>query len=165
MDRRILEFWGNCFLQAAKSQKQLDDFNEWMRLGFKGYEEFNTMFRKAFGLQDRAGGNQDQAQTWSQTVKTFQDSFKELSELMGVVPRQEHLELIRKYEDLKATAASQEETIQHLNALLGSKGAEEDRLSQGMQAIMAKQTEQFQELMKGFNHYLQQTSSGGEEDE
>jgi hypothetical protein len=35
MDRQFLEFWGNFMLNAAKSQKQLEDLTAWMKGGHK----------------------------------------------------------------------------------------------------------------------------------
>ncbi len=77
---------------------------------------------------------------------------------MGVVPKDEHLTLIKKYEALKEKVAAQEETIKHLRMLLEEKGTGQGDMIRGFQDLVKKQTEQFQELMKDFSHSFEKDS-------
>ena len=52
MDKQFLEFWGNFMLNAAKSQKQLEDMAEWMKGGFTGFQDLTSMFEKVYGLKE-----------------------------------------------------------------------------------------------------------------
>ncbi|MBE0616523.1 MAG: hypothetical protein IH608_01165 [Proteobacteria bacterium] len=45
---------------------------------------------------------------------------------LGVVPRQRHLELLERYEELKARLEETESTVKNLRELLGSKGRERE---------------------------------------
>jgi NCAIR mutase (PurE)-related protein len=68
---------------------------------------------------------------------------------MGVVPKDEHLALVKKYEELKEKVAAQEETINNLRMLLEEKKVEtQGELVQGFQEIIEKQSQQFQETME-----------------
>ena len=70
---------------------------------------------------------------------------------MGMVPKNEHLELVKKYEELKEKVADQEETISHLRMLLEQRKAEsQDELVQGFQDLIDKQSKQFQQTMETF---------------
>ena len=111
MDRQFLEFWGNFMLNAAKSQKQLEDLTAWMKGGLKGFEELSSLFQKIYGLGKVEQESPDGLKTWAAAQENFTQSYREYLTLLGVVPREEHLALVRKYEELKEKVASQEETI------------------------------------------------------
>ena len=148
MDKHFLEFWGNFLINAAKGQKQLQDMSKWMQQGFKGFDEFTDMFRKFYGLEHMEKDTSSYMETWKKASENFQKSFKDYLDLMGVVSKDEHLALVRKYEKLKEKVAAQEETIKHLRMLLEEKKFEtQGKLVQGFQEIIEKQSEQFQETM------------------
>jgi hypothetical protein len=74
---------------------------------------------------------------------------------MGVVPKDEHLALVKKYEELKEKVTAQEETIEHLRMLLEAKKVEtQGELVQGFQEIIEKQSEQFQETMETLSRFF-----------
>ena len=160
MDRHFLEFWGNFLINAAKGQKQLQDMSKWMQQGFKGFDEFADMFRKFYGLEHMEKDTSSYMETWKKASENFQKSFKDYLRLMGVVPKDEHLELVRKYEDLKEKVAAQEETIKHLRMLLEEKKVEtQGELVQGFQEIIEKQSEQFQETMETLSRFFKKANN------
>ena len=114
MDRNFLEFWGNLLINAAKQQKQMEDLAEWMQQGFKGVDEWTAMFNKFYGMEHLKKNTPAYMESWEEASERFFNSFKDYLDLMGMVPKNEHLALIKKYEKLKETAADQEETIHHL---------------------------------------------------
>ena len=72
-----------------------------------------------------------------------------------MVPKDKHLALIKKYEELKEKVADQEETINHLRLLLEEKKAEsQEELVQGFQDLIEKQSKQFQETMETFGSFF-----------
>ena len=97
----------------------------------------------------------DYMATWKKASEDFSKSFKDYLLLMGVVPKDKHLTLVKKYEQLKEKVASQEETIKHLRMLLNAKKAQAQAQAQGditkeFQDLIEKQGEQFQETMETF---------------
>jgi hypothetical protein len=155
MDRRFLEFWGNSLLHAAKGQKRMEDLTQWITQGLKGFEDMTAMFKKFYGLESLPEKSADYLEAWQNAADSFQGSFKHYLNLMGVVPKDEHLEVVKKYEDLKQRASDQEETINHLRRLLEEKGVDQDEAVRGFQDLVKKQTKQFQELMRGFGQFLE----------
>ena len=149
MDKHFLEFWGNFLINAAKGQKQLDDMSKWMQQGFKGFDEFTDMFRKFYGLEHMEKDTSSYMETWKKASENFQKSYKDYLRMMGVVPKDEHLELVRKYEELKEKVATHEETIKHLRMLLEEKRVEtQGEFIQKFQSIIENQSEQFRETME-----------------
>lgn len=155
MDKHFLEFWGNFLINAAKGQKQIEDISKWMQQGFEGFDELTAMFRKFYSLEHMEKDTPAYMETWKKASENFQKSFKDYLRLMGVVPKDEHLALVKKYEELKEKVAAQEETIKHLRMLLEEKKVEmQGELVQGFQEIIEKQSEQFQETMETLSRFF-----------
>ena len=155
MDRHFLEFWGNFLINAAKGQKQMEDISKWMQQGFEGFDELTGMFKKFYGLEHMEKDTPAYIETWEKASDNFQQSFKDYLHMIGVVPKDEHLTLVKKYEELKEKVAAQEETINNLRMLLEEKKAEtQGELVKGFQEILEKQSEQFQETMETFGRFF-----------
>jgi hypothetical protein len=151
MDKHFLEFWGNVLLSAAESQKQFEKLAKWMNQGFSGFEDLNTMFRSFYGLDE---GSPDFAKAWNEAEESFRKSLKDYLGFLGVVPKEEYLALVKKYEELKKKVATQEETIEHLRQLLQETGAGRDRVVGDFQELVSQQSEQFNELVKNFAEFF-----------
>ena len=164
VDRHFLELWGNLLINAAKGHKQIDELTQWINQGFKGFDELNAIFRRSYGLNSLKEESPDYPKAWQNAADDFQKSLKEYLDLMGVVSKHEHLTLVRKYEDLEKKAADQEETIKHLRMLLDAKGIDRAGTLRGFQDLIKKQTDQFQDLMKGFGHFLEKDPSSTDGD-
>lgn len=166
MDKHFLEFWGNFMLNAAKSQKRVEEMSDWMRRGFTGFEEMASLFRKIYGLDRIAENSSDYLNMWKSAEAEFLNSFKEYMSLMGVVPKDEHLELIRKYEELKEKVASQEETIRHLRILLQEgKGKDYTEVTKQFENLVKDQANQFSTLMNGFGQMFKKDTPPEEKPE
>jgi hypothetical protein len=160
MDKNFMEFWGNFLLNAAKSQQQVEDLTKWMKSGFSGFEEFSSLFQKAYGLEKVDKESPDYSKLWAGAQENFTQSFKDYLALLGVVPLDEHLALVRKYEELKEKVASQEETIKHLRLLFAEGKKEEfQEVSGRFEELAKKQGEQLQKLMESFAQSPKQTDS------
>jgi Skp family chaperone for outer membrane proteins len=153
MDKRFFEFWGNLFINAAKGQEHLEDMTKWMAQGLKGFEDFSNMFRKFYGLDNVDEGSPEYLKQWQHAAGEFQKSFKDYLGLMGVIPKEEHLKLVQKYEELKKRAADQEETINHLKTLLDQRSSSQEAVTQTFQDLMNKQADEFQKLMKNVEKF------------
>jgi len=151
MDRQFLEFWGNFLLNAATSQKQLEEMTEWMKRGFTGFDELTSLFRKIYGLEKLEQSSPDYLNVWAGAQENFTKSFEDYLAMLSVVPRDEHLALVKKYEELKEKVQSQEETIGHLRMLFSEAKREEYQDIAGQfEGLVKKQGEQFQNLMDSF---------------
>jgi len=159
MDRHFLEFWGNFFLSAARGQKNMEDMGNWIRKGFYGFEELNAMFRKFYGLDRIDKDSPDYLNLWEKAAEDFKKSFKDYLSLLGVVPKEEYLSLLKKYEALEEEVAAQEETIKNLRTLLGEKAFDPGEMVKGFQELMQKQGDQFQKLMERIGESFKKRSS------
>jgi cobyrinic acid a,c-diamide synthase len=100
---------------------------------------------------------------WAVAQENFKKSFSDYLAFFGVVPREEHLELVKKYEGLKEKCESQEETIRHLRMLLSqSKREEFQDLAGHFEELVRKQGDQFQKLMETFSKPFDKEDSSRE---
>ncbi|MBE9544556.1 MAG: hypothetical protein IMF02_08700 [Proteobacteria bacterium] len=148
MDKQFLEFWGNLLLNAAKSQKQLEDMTQWIGRGFSGFDELTDMFRKFYGLEGLALDSPDYPKAWEKASENFKTSFNDWLAFMKVVPEREHTALEKKYEALKEKVATQDETIRYLRNLLSEKNVPYTDAVQNFTEMMEKQAQQFHDLME-----------------
>ena len=149
MKRHFLEFWGKALLQAAQSQKQLEDLATWCQRGIFSFPDYTQLFKTAYGLDQVAEDRPDFQTIWKKAQENFQESFREYLSIFGVVPREEYAALARRYEELQTRAAEQEETIHHLRRLLEEKGLGLEATSLEFQRLIEKQGEQFQKFLQG----------------
>ncbi len=155
MDDKYLEFLGNLFLSAAKSQKQMEDLFKLSRQGFKGFEEMSTMFRKFYGLENIEKDTPEYIRSWRNAGEEFQKAFREYLTMVGVVPKEDYISLVEKYEQLKKKVAGQDETIRHLQTLLRDKNVDQGETVKVFQDLVTKQSEQFMEMMNAVGQYFQ----------
>ncbi len=155
MDKHFLEFWGNFLINAARGQKQIEEMSKWAEQGFTGFDELPEMFKKVYGLENLEKGTPDYAATWERALKDFSKSFKDYLDMMNMVPKDQHLSLIQKYEALKKKVAAQEETIAHLETLLYKKKIEaHGAVVENFMDLVEKQSKQFKETMDTFGRFL-----------
>jgi hypothetical protein len=159
VDRHFLEFWGNFLINVAKGQKQMEDMVKWMTQGLQGFEDLSTMFRRFYGLDKLSESAPDYVKTWEKAARDFRKSFQDYLNLFGVVPKHEHLELVKKYEALNGKLVEQEKRIKQLRMMLEEKGADLGEIVRGYQDLIKQQTDQFRKLMEGLgDSYRKETS-------
>jgi phage tail tape-measure protein len=163
LEEKYFEFLGNFFLSAAKAQKQMDDIMAMSKHGFKGFEEMSSMFRSFYGLDKMEKNAPEYMKTWENASEEFQKSFKEYLNILGVVPKEDYIALVKRYEDLKVRVRDQEETIRHLQMLLGEKGSDQGESVKVFQDLMKKQSEQFVEMMDSVGEYFKKNDRKKEE--
>ena len=149
MDRHFLEFWGKALLQAANSQKQLEDLAGWMQRGFFTFQDFTHLFKTSYGLDTTNEDSPDYLTLWKKAEEDFRESFRDYLNLLGMVPREEYAALARQYEELKEKVAEQEDTIKHLKMFLEEKGMGLEATTLEFQRLINKQGEQFQKFING----------------
>jgi hypothetical protein len=159
MDPNFLEFWGKALLQAAQSQKQLEDLTKWCQRGFLGFQDYTQLFKATYGLDKMAESSPDYLTLWKKSEDDFRESFTGYLNLLGMVPREDYAALARNYEELKAKVAEQEETIKLLRMLLEEKGLGLAATSLEFQKLIEKQGEQFQKLFQGLGESVKPEDS------
>jgi hypothetical protein len=155
MNRHFLEFWGKALLEAAKSQKQLEDLAKWYQRGFLGFQDYTQLFKASYGLEEMAEDSPDYLNLWKKAEEDFRRSFKDYLNLLGVVPREEYTALARRYEELQAKVVEQEETIKNLRRLAEQKGLGLEASTLEFQKLIKKQGEQFQKFIQGLGESVQ----------
>jgi hypothetical protein len=149
MNRHFLEFWGKALLNAAKSQKRLEDLAKWMPRGFLRFQDYTQLFKNSYGLNEVGEENPDYLALWKKAEADFRESFKNYLNLLGGVPREEYTALARKYEELQAKVTEQAEIINHLRMLADEKGMGLEATTMEFQRLIKKQGEQFQQFLQG----------------
>lgn len=157
MDKRFIEFLGNLLLRTAKGQEEMENLNQWFRQGFAGFEELTRMFQNFYGLNQLKVNSIDYKETLEKAQHDFQRNLSEFIRYFNVVPKDEYMELLKKYEALKEEMAAQKETINNLKQLSGEKGFDESEVSKEFQRLIAKQAEQYQAMIKGLGEFFKKT--------
>ena len=101
MDNRLLEFWGNYWLQMAQGKMPWGEIFNWWQKGLAGFNEMNPMGGKAYGLNPPELGFGESQKVWEETLRMFQKSFQEYLNLLGYVPRADYDRLQTDYEQLQ----------------------------------------------------------------
>jgi hypothetical protein len=159
MDRQFLEFWGSIFLNAAKGQKQIEDFAKWLSGDFSGFDDFSDMFSKFYGLDILTKNTPEYFDVWSNATQDFYKSFKEFLSLMDLVSRQDYLDLVKENEDLRKQLEEKEEAIDQLRGVLDTKVGQKDKGLGVFEDLIKDQSAQFQELMSSFTRLFNDTSA------
>lgn len=111
MNRYFYEFWKNQLINVDKGQKQMQDMTKLIMQGLSGFEEVPEMFGKFCGMDFWSKETCDYIKTLEMTREDFQKFFKDYLNLMGLVPKHEHLALINKYNDLNQSVSDQKKLV------------------------------------------------------
>lgn len=157
MDKNYFEFWGQSFLNIAKGQRQMEDFNRWLRLWGDGADSMSVLFRRIYGLDklDKADKEEKYDETYlrvyERAMQSLQDSMKECLRIFDVAPREEFEAVVKERDDLKLKISEQEQTIAQLKTALEGRGKESVQAVSDLQGLIKKQTDQFQELLQAMS--------------
>lgn len=162
MDKNFLEFWGNLLLNTAKGQRQVEDATRWMKQGMSGMQEMTAMFKNIYGIDKVSEQSPDFLKLWKKASDDFSQSYNDYLQTMGMMPKDEHLNLVRKYEELKQKCEAQEETIRHLRMLLSEKGYDQSEAVSAFQGLIKNQSAQFQELIGQFKGFYPEVPANEE---
>jgi hypothetical protein len=166
IDEKFMEFWGTFLIGAARGKRQMDEMVQWMQKGFPDIgsptakwpgssgDDILSLFSKIYGLDRVLEYGEEYLNLVKKSSADFQNAYNEYLAVMGMVPRKDHLELVEKYEELKKTCSRQEETIKHLQMLLGTREKVDGSAMNDLQHIVEDQTELFQKMMKDFSRYI-----------
>lgn len=146
MDYRLLEFLGNYYLYAAKYQKQVEDFQNWMSMGGSGFKDIADLFKNAYGLDGNLSRDE-----FSTVFKQFQKNYTDLFSVTPMVPEEKYLEMKQKCEDLEKEIERQKKTIETLSSLTGLKDSFQENMNMGMDQVIKNQKEIFETIMNSFS--------------
>lgn len=177
MDAKFLEFLGNLLVGSARNKQQSDQFFQWLQSGFpvfndpkskedvRGSNELLDMLNSWYGLDKNSSDAPEYTKLSEEAFSRFNESMKESFFSMGFVPRSEHLELVEKYEQLKAQKAELEEkhkdleeTIEHLKMLLQG----QTDMTNQFQEMISKQGMAYQEMVKQFSTLFPDSKKGSD---
>jgi hypothetical protein len=150
MDLRVLEFWGQALLAAARGQRQAEELKRFMQQGFPGGDELSAFFRRVYGGNADDVNSASRPAEWDRMAAVFQKGFQEWCAAFGLVPLAEVEALRERCRDLESEVQGQAETIRRLERLVGERALEQGDLVRGFQELMRRQSEAFQVLMAGF---------------
>ena len=105
MNRYFDEFWKNQSINVDKGQKQMEDMTKLIMQGLSGFEEVPEMFGKFCSMDFWSKETCDYIKAWEMTTEDFQKFFKYYLDLMGLVPKDEYLELANKYNKMDESVA------------------------------------------------------------
>lgn len=107
MDQSIYKFWEDQFINLEQGRKQMEDMTKWIMGGFGGFEVLSEPFGKFWDMDFWSTETQDYMKTWETTTKDFQKLFTYYLDMMGLVPKDEHFELMKQNKALKERVADQ----------------------------------------------------------
>lgn len=146
MDFDPFTFWSDFFSNATRDQRRMADAWGMASKGFSTLQDMALFWQKIWGIEKSRSRGLDPLKMFSGLFPFPMTGF---SPALGMVSIQEHLSLVRKYEEMKERVAAHEETIQHLRLLLKSKGCERKELQTGFQDLMKSQVDSFFALLRG----------------
>lgn len=111
MEEYFNEFFKNQLITVEKGQKQMQDMTKLIMQGLSGFEEVPEMFGKFCSMDFWSKETCDYIKAWEMTREDFQKFFKDYLNLMGLVPKHEHLALINKYNDQKKEITDQKKLL------------------------------------------------------
>lgn len=100
MEEYFNEFWKNQLITVEKGQKQMQDMTKSILQGLSGFEEVPEMFGKFCSMDFWSKETCGYIKAWEMTREDFQKFFKYYLDLMGLVPKDEYLELANKYNSM-----------------------------------------------------------------
>ena len=107
MDQYSYKLWEDPFMNLEKGRKQMEDMTRWITGGLSGFEELSESFGKFWDVDFWSPETQDYMKAWETTTEDFQKLFKYYLDMMGLVPKDEHFELINQYKELNERVAGQ----------------------------------------------------------
>jgi DNA repair exonuclease SbcCD ATPase subunit len=105
MEEYFYEFWKNQLITVEKGQKQMQDMTKLIMQGLSGFEEVPEMFGKFCSMDFWSKETCDYMRAWEMTTEDFQKFFKYYLDLMGLVSKDEYLELANKYNNMDESVA------------------------------------------------------------
>jgi CRISPR/Cas system-associated endonuclease Cas3-HD len=159
MNVNLLEFWGQTFLNAARSQQQLENMNKLLGENISNDNPMVNSIFKAFGVpKPEKVTPEDLIGLTQKSTDAYKEFFKSSLGLFEVVSKEDHLKVVKENEELKEKIATLEKIISD-SKKRGDEELDQQEVVNNMAQIMKSQTQQFQELMKSVNQYYKKPAT------
>lgn len=160
MDKNILEFWGQIFLNAARSQQQMENMSKYFEQDGGADNPFMDSFLKMFDWhKPEEIVYEEIIKLTKKSADSYKDFFKAYLTIFDVVSKEEYINLVKENEELKEKITRQEKTIDIYKKLAGKDIIDQEQVVDNLSQIMKNQTQQFQILMKQVNQYYKKSST------
>jgi hypothetical protein len=160
MDKNILEFWGQAFLNAARSQQQLEYINKLIGSNAGTDNPFWQSFFKAFDWRKPEKTDTTDAGDLSLIMSdVYQEFVKSYLALFSYIPREEYLQLAKENEELKTKIAELENSIIGFNNSSVKNDFDQEQVVDNLTKIMKNQAQHFQDLMKQLNQHYKKAAT------
>lgn len=147
MDDKFYQFWSDLAARTASGQISPNEVTEWMRLGGAGSESLMSMFKKYYG-QPNAVDNAMDAMMLESAMANFKKSLTAFYSMLDVVPKQDYIDLEKKYRVLQQKAADQEAVILQLKLLFKTCAPNVEEGINPLNQMLKTQNEQFLKMME-----------------
>ena len=144
MNRYFDEFWKNQFINVDKGQKQMEDMTKLIMQGLSGFKEVPEMFGKFYSMNFWSKETQEYVKTWEMTTEDFQKFFKYYLDLMGLVPKDEYLELSYKYNTMDESVTDKIKEISKQVKIV----ADQEKMITGQKKLLADQKKEISKQKK-----------------
>ncbi len=148
MDKNFIEFWRGFYAQTPKGQNAMEDMAAMICQSFAGFERMTSMIQQVCSFDQLIKRAPDYMEMWKRVQQDLRKSLTAYWFVIGMVPREDHLELVRKYEELKERTDGQKETINHLQMALTEEKVGHQEITGKVQNLIQQQAEQYQKLME-----------------
>lgn len=158
MDRRFFEFWGQLFLDMARTQKQMEDMNRLFREGLAGFGALAFPFPVGGGQKKEGGhdGPGAKGEPWVQASKQVQESLRQMMALWNMVPKEDYDLLARRLSEAEGKVEEYEQTINTLRGLVGERQPDPLAATNDLQGLLARQQEAFESLLENLGRLFQE---------
>jgi hypothetical protein len=157
IDTKMLEFWGNAFLSAARNQQKLEELN---RLLGQNTGADNSILNVLYEQwPDAKKMNPEEIVEFAgKAADLNKELIKSYLTIFNVVSKEEYLSVIKENEGLKEKIAEQERLIDNFRNMLGKPESEAEEIVSNFTQMIEKQTKQFQELLMQLNPYYEKST-------
>lgn len=116
MDANFLELFGQMLIQAAKGQRQMDQFSNWMQQGFNSTDmsKLSDYFQRIYGLSGISKESEQYTQLFQKAQADFLTAYGEFTGLLGLVPEKKYEALQQEHNALVEKCHAQEKMIAKL---------------------------------------------------
>ena len=147
MHDKFYQFWSDVALMTARGQIRPNEFTDWMRLGANGPEQLMALFKNYYGLTNAAADNPMDSTLFASAMTDFKNSLTDFYSMLDVVPKQDYLDLEKKYIALKRKIEDLEAVITQLKLLLKTCAPNVEEGIKPLNQMLKTQNEQFLKMM------------------
>ena len=153
MDAHFLELFGKMLIQAAKSQRQMDQLSSWMRQGLNAanMSGLSDYFQRVYGFADIPKNSEQYAQLFQKAQGDFLAAYGEFTGLLGLVPEKKYEALQQEFEALEQKYLAQEKMIAKLTTKLKKSEDPSADLTGQLTDIIEKQKGEFAKTVKSLS--------------